>query len=168
MIRPPDLAAALKVVKTHQRARAKESKAVRLARARAHLKASDERQRKPRERDNVHLAFIRRLPCVATYVETGIFVYGCQAAHLRLASAKHRKPIAGRSMKPDDCWVTPLLPEQHRIQGDVKGEAKFWSDLGVDPFQLCIDLFAASGDEGRARDVIREAAHHARYKGAEG
>ena len=47
-----------------------------------------------RERDNAHLAFIRRLPCVATFVETGRLVYGCQAAHLRLNSALHGKTEA--------------------------------------------------------------------------
>lgn len=118
-------------------------------------------QRKPggkadrgRERDNAHLAFVRRLPCVATYVETGELVYGCQAAHLRLSSAAHSKAEGGQR-KPSDCWVTPLSPEQHRIQGDVKGETKFWNDLNVDPFELCQRLYEASGKDDAAIAVIR-------------
>lgn len=107
-----------------------------------------------RERDNAHLAFIRRLPCVATYVETGQLVYGCQAAHLRMSSAAHGK-AGGGQRKPSDCWVTPLSAEQHRIQGDVKGEPRFWGDLGIDPFSLCQSLYAVSGDEVRAVEIIR-------------
>lgn len=107
-----------------------------------------------RERDNAHLAFIRRLPCVATFIETGRLVYGCQAAHLRLQSAAHGKTEGGQR-KPSDCWVTPLSPEQHRIQGEVKGEVRFWSDLGVDPFALCQRLHSVSGDEAQALAIIR-------------
>jgi hypothetical protein len=123
-------------------------------------------QRKPggkadrgRERDNGHLAFVRRLPCVATYIETGQLLYGCQAAHLRLSSAAHGKTEGGQR-KPSDCWVTPLSPEQHRIQGEVKGETRFWGDLGLDPFDLCKRLYAVSGDEAAAITVIRS------YRGA--
>ena len=50
--------------------------------------------------------------------------------------------------------MTPLSPEQHRIQGEVKGETRFWGDLGVDPFALCIALYAVSGDEAAAISVI--------------
>ena len=119
------------------------------------FKPSGEGQRQPRVRDNGHLAFIRRLPCVATYARTGAFIYGCQAAHLRMSSAAHGKPNPGGQRKPDDRWVTPLSAEQHRIQGDVMGEPRFWSDLGIDPFDLCTRLFAVSGDEAAAVAIIR-------------
>jgi len=118
-------------------------------------KPSGEGQRAPRRHDNAHLAWIRRLPCVATYVSTGRLVYGCQAAHLRLSSARHGKTDPGMQRKPDDMWTTPLSPEQHRIQGDVKGEARFWGDLGVDPFLLCQRLHAVSGDDAAGLEVIR-------------
>lgn len=125
----------------------------------ARNRAKAERPKSPkahrgRERDNAHLAFIRRLPCVATFVETGRLVYGSQAAHLRLNSALHAKTEGGQR-KPSDRWVTPLSPEQHRIQGEVKGETRFWGDLGVDPFALCIDIYAVSGDEPAALKVIQ-------------
>lgn len=107
-----------------------------------------------RVRDAAHLAFIRRLPCIATYIETGQLVYGCQAAHLRLNSARHGKSEGGQR-KPSDQWVTPLTPEQHRIQGEVKGEGRFWGDLGVDLFELCLSLYAVSGDESAALEVFR-------------
>lgn len=110
-----------------------------------------------RERDTAHLAFVRRLPCVATYIETGRLLYGCQAAHLRLQSAAHGKSEGGQR-KPSDRWVTPLSPEQHRIQGEVKGEVRFWGDLEVDPFSLCERLYAASGDEAAAIQVIKSCA----------
>lgn len=112
------------------------------------------KQHRGRERDNAHLAFVRRLPCVATYIETGRLVYGCQAAHLRLQSAAYGKTEGGQR-KPSDCWVTPLSAEQHRIQGEVKGEVRFWGDLGVDPFVLCQRLHSVSGDEAQALAIIR-------------
>jgi hypothetical protein len=107
-----------------------------------------------RVRDNGHLAFIRRLPCVATYVSTGRLEYGCEAAHLRMPSALHGKPLTGKSVKPDDKWTTPLSPNQHFMQGNVFGEAKFWSFLGVDPFDLCERLYAVSGDDDAALKII--------------
>lgn len=112
-------------------------------------------QRQPRRHDNAHLAWIRRLPCIAAYVTTGRMVYGCQAAHLRMSSARHGKSDPGMGRKPDDMWTLPLTPEAHRIQGDVKGEARFWRDLGVDPFTLCQRLHAYSGDDAAGHDVIR-------------
>lgn len=104
--------------------------------------------------DRAHLAWVRRLPCVATYVETGRLAYGCQAAHLRLSSAVHGKRHPGGQVKPDDRWVTPLSAEQHRIQGEVKGEGRFWSDLNIDPFDLCQRLYAVSGDDEAGLQVI--------------
>lgn len=115
-----------------------------------------EKRHRGRIRDNAHLAFIRRLPCVATYLETGRLVPGCEAAHLRLSSDAHGKKHPGGQVKPDDRWTTPLSTEQHRIQGEVKGEPRFWSDLGVDPFDLCLRLYAVSGDESAAIQIIRE------------
>lgn len=109
-----------------------------------------------RVRDTAHLAYVRRLPCVATYVETGRLVYGCQAAHLRLNSAAHGKTEGGQR-KPSDQWVAPLSAEQHRIQGDVKGERQFWGDLGVDPFDLCQRLYAVSGDIEAGETIIKQA-----------
>jgi len=119
-----------------------------------------EGQRQPRVHDTAHLQFIRRLPCVATYVRTGAFIYGCQAAHLRMSSAAHGKPNPGGQRKPDDRWVTPLSPEQHRIQGDVMGEPRFWSDLKINPFDLCEALYRATGDEAAAVAVIRACRRH--------
>lgn len=113
-----------------------------------------EKKHRGRERDSAHLAFIRRLPCVATWVETGRLEYGCQAAHLRLSSAAHGK-VEGGQRKPSDRWVTPLSAEQHRIQGEVKGEPRFWGDLGIDPFDLCQRLYAVSGDVPAAVEIIR-------------
>lgn len=99
-----------------------------------------------RVHDHAHLAFIRRLPCVATWVQHGWMLYGCEAAHLRMSSAKHGKPNPGRSVKPDDKWTLPLTPDNHRIQGEVLGERRFWAGLEIDPFDLCERLFAISGD----------------------
>lgn len=107
-----------------------------------------------REKDHRHLAFVRRLPCVATWVRFGLLSYGCQAAHVRMPSARHGKPNPGRSVKPDDKWTVPLTPEEHRFQGEVVGERVYWSDLGLEPFDLCLALYAVSGDEQAAIKII--------------
>ncbi|MFC5372963.1 hypothetical protein ACFPIF_10385 [Brevundimonas faecalis] len=121
-----------------------------------------EKKHRGRQRDNGHLAFIRRLPCVATYLATGRFAYGCQAAHVRLTNHAFGKPMPGAQVKPDDCWTLPLSPEQHRIQSDVRNERPFWADHGLteeDVLTLCRDLYAASGDADVAEAIIRNHRH---------
>lgn len=131
-------------------------KAVRKSRQdRTHAPVAAKRDR-GRNRDNGHLAWIRRLPCVATYARTGEQVYGCQAAHLRMTDASKGKPHPGKGVKPSDFWTAPLTPEQHAIQGDVKGERRFWAELGIDPFDLCKALYAVTGDDDAGLKVIRD------------
>lgn len=106
-----------------------------------------------RERDPAHLAFIRRLPCVATWVRSGVLTYGCQAAHVRMV--RDGKP-GGMGVKPGDRWAVPLTPEAHDEQTNRGGERGFWSALGVDPIELAQRLYAVSGDEDAAVKIIRD------------
>lgn len=112
-----------------------------------------EKRNRGRVRDAAHLAFIRRLPCVATWVETGVMAYGCQAAHVRLV--REGKPGA-MGVKPSDKWSLPLTPEMHDRQTNRGGERGFWSALGVDPIDLAARIHAVSGDAPAAVQIIRD------------
>lgn len=104
--------------------------------------------RNPRVNDPKHLAFIRTLECLSCGADPA-----GEAAHLRASSLKHGKPNAGAGAKPDDRWVLPLCHEchvngpkaQHRV-----GERPFWDKLGINPFMVCEELFAASGNRDAA------------------
>lgn len=95
-------------------------------------------QRQPRERDNAHLAFIRRLPCASCGVPGR-----CDAAHLRMADVARGKRYTGKGEKPSDRWTTPLCRPCHEKQHSGS-EAAFWAALNIDPIALCIRLYAES------------------------
>lgn len=95
-------------------------------------------QRQPRERDNAHLAFIRRLPCAACGVPGP-----CDAAHLRMADVARGKRYTGKGEKPSDRWTTPLCRPCHEKQHSGS-EAAFWAALNIDPIALCVRLYAES------------------------
>lgn len=106
-------------------------------------------QRQPRERDNKHLAFIRRLPCV------GCGTAGpCDAAHLRAGDLQIGKRPTGKAEKPSDRWTTPLCRDCHSRQ-HTGAELAFWQTLGIDPFDLCQALYAVSGDTTAAEQIIQ-------------
>lgn len=101
------------------------------------------------ERNDKHIALIRRCPCLACDQDpAGI------AAHVRMT--RIGKPIAGTGAKPGDQWSLPLcafchtdgVRAQHRI-----GELQFWSDLGLDPLVICQRLYIASPDIECMRQV---------------
>lgn len=94
-------------------------------------------QRRPRERSALYLSRIRLLPCLGCDVDPATV-----AAHLRMSSAAHNKVNAGIGAKPSDIWVTPLCPVCHDEQHEA-GESAFWERLGLDPFQICLELSAA-------------------------
>lgn len=108
-------------------------------------------QRQPRERDNRHLAFIRRLPCAACGIAGP-----CDAAHLRAGDLNIGKRHTGKAEKPSDRWTTPLCRDCHTRQHSG-AELTFWSALGIDPFELCQALFAISGDTTAGKQIIRQA-----------
>lgn len=106
--------------------------------------------RSAREEDPKHLAFIRQLPCAAG--TTG----KAQAAHIRMASDKHKKPLAGMGVKPDDRWTVPLADKPHKRQHDI-GEPMFWAELGIDPLELAVKLYDVSGDTKAGAKIVRAA-----------
>jgi hypothetical protein len=84
-----------------------------------------------RVRDTAFLAFLRRQPCVC----------GCgrpapsDAAHIRMASPERGKLPTGMQVKPSDRFAVPLCRPCHERQHSGS-EARFWSELGLDPFEI--------------------------------
>jgi hypothetical protein len=108
-------------------------------------------QRRPRVENPKHLALIRQCPCVAC----GRDPCG-EAAHLRAPNAAKNKPITGVSRKPDDQWTTPLCHKCHLDDQHTRGEMDFWDDIGIDPFDLAEQLYAA-GDLEKMRSIVHGA-----------
>ena len=149
----------LSAAATIKRRESKERRKARKEAAREHVKAwakSSLRQTKAvRERDNLYLAWIRRLPCVA-----GLVTQQCSgiihAAHLRYSDAKYGRVNSGMQSKPSDKWCLPLCEQHHLHDQHKRNEREFWSSLGIEPSELCLSLHAAflAGQEGEP--VIRQ------------
>ena len=102
-----------------------------------------------------HLKWIRTLPCLVTGSRTRV-----EAAHVRYGSPVHGKPAPGMGVKPDDKWVVPLAAHVHREGPDAQhgqNEAAWWEARGIDPLDVALRLFAASGDDEVGELIIREA-----------
>lgn len=103
-----------------------------------------------RMEDTAHLAFIRKLPSVLSGA------MGCEACHIRIGSALHRKKHTGMGQKPDDAWTLPLTPGEHKRQHS-ENELAFWRSYGIDPFELAIRLYEVSGDLEAGAKIIASA-----------
>lgn len=98
------------------------------------------RQREPRVRDRKYLALVARMPSVISGR------WPVQVAHLRYGDPAKGKPHTGMGEKPDDKWTLPLTPDEHmhgvRSQ-HANNEQEWWEGHGIDPIQVCIDLYEA-------------------------
>lgn len=136
-----------------------EREAAKIARARSRRKreAAIDRtrteQRKPRERDNGYLAFLRRQCCVVGLI-TGWHCSGrIDPAHIRYSDVKAGKVNPGGGMKPDDKWCLPVCRTHHDAQHAYGDERKWWgAEVGADPLDLSAALYAAyqAGEDGAA------------------
>lgn len=118
------------------------------------------RQRLPRQKDPLHLDFIRALPCVISLRTRGV-----EAAHVRLADARFDKLQTGMQSKPDDKWSMPLCPYWHRTGSESQhagSERQFWRDHNINVLQVCKDLYTVSGDLELGRGIILKA-HRGEY-----
>lgn len=106
------------------------------------------KQRRPRERDEKHLAFIRSLRCCICGFP------GPDAAHIRAASIVHGKRESGMQEKPSDKWTVPLCRVHHDEQHAAGVELRWWASKGVDPFGLALSLYAHSGDDELAESIL--------------
>lgn len=107
------------------------------------------RQRKPRERDPKHLAFVRAQPCCVCGS-----VRMVEAAHVRMSCPNRGKSETGMQEKPDDKWTVSLCAYHHRTgiaAQHVLGERTFWFHVhGRNPFEIAELLWIASGGAARA------------------
>jgi hypothetical protein len=104
--------------------------------------------RRPQEKNERHLEFIRSLPCASCKDDTST-----EAAHLRTGNLEYGKRSTGMAEKPHDMWVLPLCGKCHRASHATK-EINWWTNLGIDPWRLALSLFAASGDSELALEVM--------------
>lgn len=110
------------------------------------LDPSDKKQK--RMIDEAHLAFIRKLPSVLSGKGP------CEACHIRYGDPVRRKKHTGMGQKPDDAYVLPLLPSEHRAQHNMN-EQEFWRAHGVDdPIGLALLLYGLSGNQPAAEGMI--------------
>lgn len=112
------------------------------------------KQRRPRERDDKHLAFIRTLKCCICGAP------GPDPAHIRTASAVHGKRPTGGGEKASDRWAVPLCRTHHDEQhdaderGEISAELTWWASKGIDPFGLALSLYACTGDDDIAEGIL--------------
>lgn len=110
-----------------------------------------EGQRKPRVRDARHMACIAALPCVICLSR------GVHVAHVRMADPERGKRFTGKGEKPSDKWTVPLCPEHHLNGPDAQhamNERIWWMQQGIDPIDLCMKLYEATGDLEKMERII--------------
>lgn len=105
-------------------------------------------QRQPRQEDPKHLALIRQCPCICCGRSPS------EAAHVRMSDHARGKPITGMRQKPDDRWTVPLCHRDHMHQ-HTRGERVYWEAHGLDPIDIAIQLYAATGDVDAMTAIVR-------------
>lgn len=106
-------------------------------------------QKRPRERNENHLAFIRTLKCCLCGKP------GPDPAHIRSASPIYGKRETGAGEKASDKWTVPLCREHHDEQHKAGNELLWWASKGIDPFGLALALHHATGDDEVAEGIIQ-------------
>jgi hypothetical protein len=105
-------------------------------------------QRRPRQRNDRHLRFVRERPCIIC----GFMP--CEAAHIKMADARVLKPQSSNiGMKADDRFTLPLCPRHHR-ESHAMPERAWWDSYHIDAVLLSLALFSLSGDEQEGDRLI--------------
>lgn len=104
--------------------------------------------RRPRVKNEKHLAFIRTLPCLVC----GDNIH-TEAAHIRMSAVDRGKRYTGKGEKPSDCWVVPLCSKHHREQHEGS-EKKFWEERKIDAVSAAAFLYASSEDFEAGENII--------------
>lgn len=108
------------------------------------------RQRRPRERDKGHLAYLHDLVCAICGKRP------VEAAHLRSPAPRYGKKATGMQEKPSDKWSLPLCREHHAEQHNGN-ELEFWERYRIDPFLVATALHNSTGDVEAGMQILREA-----------
>ena len=104
-------------------------------------------QRRPRQRNEKHLRFVRECPCIICgFVPS-------DPAHIRMADARISKPITGIATKSDDRFTLSLC-RRHHEEAHRMGERKFWEHYHIDAVLIALALFSISGDHEQAERLI--------------
>lgn len=106
-------------------------------------------QKRPRQTDAAHLAWLRTLPCVITGLRP------VEAAHIRYGAPIYGKRETGMGEKPDDRWCLPLSSLMHREQHAAGDERAWWVSKSIDPCSLALALYGVSGDDDAAATILR-------------
>lgn len=106
--------------------------------------------KRPRQKAEGHLAFIRTLPCLVTGR------HGVDPAHIRMKSDLYEKRQTGMAEKPHDKWAVPLCREEHDRQHSMSEEA-YWRSVGIDPLFVAALLWLNTGDSEVCERVIARA-----------
>ena len=101
-----------------------------------------------RQKSEIHLTFIRTLPCVVCNNNTSV-----EAAHIRFSCLRAGKRQTGMGEKPDDSWTLPLCGIHHREQHTM-GEQDFWKKHGLDPIFLALALYRAPDHQTGVQIVL--------------
>lgn len=95
-------------------------------------------------RDNNHLRFVASLPCCVTGA-----MGGTQSCHIRTGNG------AGLGIKSGDDCVVPMHFNAHATQHSTS-EKDYWRDRLDEAKQLARDLYAHTGNEQKALELIAE------------
>lgn len=106
-------------------------------------------QRRPRNRDEKHMAFIRTLPCLLCTDDTTV-----ECCHIRMADRSIAKPVTGMATKCDDRFTVPLCGGHHRQQHDHGNEHRWWMLSGIDPIKAALAIYSVSGDFQRGSEIV--------------
>lgn len=152
-------------VRSARKAQAQEDKARKLQRARDLLKAKEASFRKPRERDNEHLKYVRRGPCLPCLILGEEQTGPTRAMHVRSAYPEPGWPHTGMAQKPDDRRTLPGCDRHHTDGPKAQhrmNERTFWADLGIYPPNACAALVAARKDGASPVETVEQIAAEAR------
>jgi hypothetical protein len=106
--------------------------------------------RRPRQKDQKHLEFVRQLPCVICGDDCTV-----EAAHVRYHDEAHGKRQCGMGEKPDDKWALPLCGQCHREQHAIS-ERVWWLQQSRDPIKLAMAIYLNTGDHMTCTRIARE------------
>ena len=97
-----------------------------------------------------HLKWTWTLPCLITMSSVNV-----EAAHIRYSDQSYGKIESGMRRKPDDFWAVPLEHVVHIEEQHAMNERAFWEQYQTDPLSIALALFAVTGNDDDAMEILR-------------
>jgi hypothetical protein len=110
--------------------------------------------KRPRVEVESHLVFIRRLICCCCF-RPAPFGGSNDPMHIRSANAFYGHRGAGGGETADDKWTLPGCRRCHEEQHSEGDEMAFWAHKRINPHLLALVLWACTGNEFVAEELIR-------------